>query len=50
MESDTQESGQTRGKSIVFPAIFENYDFEGQYGQIKPFKTMINLINLIKKP
>ena len=23
---------------------FENHDFTGQYGQIKPFKTMINLI------
>ena len=43
MESDMQESGQTRGKSIVFPAIFENYDFEGQYGQIKPFQTYYQL-------
>ena len=27
-----QKTGQTRGKSIVFSAIFKNYEFEGQNG------------------
>ena len=38
-----QESGQTRGKSIVFSAIFKSYDFEGQNGQMKPFQTYYQL-------
>ena len=44
-----QESGQTRGKSIVFPAILRIMTSRANMDKLNHFKLIINLVkNLIR--